>query len=414
MKNKQTLFLFSALFNLFIQNHLISNPDHIKDTTPSKESTVQKFTPFTGKIAKNKVRMRLAPTFDSPIIKQFDKDEMLIVTGEEEDFYSVQAPSNMKAYIFRTFVLDGVVEGNDVNVRLEPSTESSIIAKVSNGEIVEGKICSQNNKWLEINIPATTKFYINKELIEKAGDENYLVVHQKRKENLKKLLDQTIASIKKSESENFQKIDYEGITSNLKKISSEYSEFEKESTEANHLLVSFNENYGKRKLEDLEKRSKEFSDVASLQKEKTRLCKAIDEQKQELEVLNKEVCTKKITKVIASVGSDVLSVWMPKEESLYAKWKAHQEEGSWEAFYNEQVKLSDTLVGKLESYQKKVSNKPGDYLLLNSKNIPIAYLYSTMIDLKDYLGKEVTISASKRPNNNFAYPAYFVLKVNDN
>lgn len=413
MKKKKGLILITALFNLFIQNHLISNIEVTKEAAVNNETPVQNFTPFTGKICKNKVRMRLAPTFDSPIIKQYDKGEMLIVTGEEEDFYLVQAPEDMKAYIYRTFVLDGVVEGNDVNVRLEPSTESFILTKVKQGEIVNGKVSSQNNKWLEINVPSSTKFFINKELIEKVGDQNYLVYHQKKKEELKKLFNQTLASIQKSEKENFQQIDYEGISNNLKKISSEYSEFEKEKTEADRLLISFNDNYAKRKLEDLERRSKEFSDVASLQKEKSRLSKVINDQKHELEVLNKEVCTKKITKVIASVGADVLSVWMPKEESLYEKWKAQKEGGSWEAFYNEQVTHSDTLVGKLELYQRKVSNKPGDYVLLNSSNMPIAYLYSTMIDLKDHLGKKITINASKRPNNDFAYPAYFVLKIKD-
>ncbi|MBA2727993.1 MAG: hypothetical protein H0U49_07460 [Parachlamydiaceae bacterium] len=59
-----------------------------------------------------------------------------------------------------------------------------------------------------------------------------------------------------------------------------------------------------------------------------------------------------------------------------------------------------------------MKNKPGDFLLLSSiSNLPIAYLYSTAVNLQDKLGRIATVQVVKRPNNNFAFPAYYVIFV---
>ena len=59
----------------------------------------------------------------------------------------------------------------------------------------------------------------------------------------------------------------------------------------------------------------------------------------------------------------------------------------------------------------KLSDKDrGDYVL-KDKDLTKAYLYSTQINLQDYVGKKVTVLVTPRSNNNFAFPAYFVLSV---
>ncbi|MEK7339256.1 MAG: hypothetical protein AABZ92_00910, partial [Verrucomicrobiota bacterium] len=57
-----------------------------------------------------------------------------------------------------------------------------------------------------------------------------------------------------------------------------------------------------------------------------------------------------------------------------------------------------------------VKNKPGDFIL-RDKDIPLAYVYSTVVNLQDLVGKRVSLIATPRPNNNFAFPSYFVLDV---
>src|SRR5690606_27647111 len=114
----------------------------------------ESFKPFTGKILANKVRVRSKPDLESHVIKQLSKGDLLLITGEEGEFWAVQPPSGTKAYVFRTYILDGVVEANRVNVRLEPHIDAPIIARLRTGERVKGNVCPMNHKWLEIEPPA--------------------------------------------------------------------------------------------------------------------------------------------------------------------------------------------------------------------------------------------------------------------
>jgi len=124
---------------------------------------------FTGKILSNKTRLRLHPTLDSPILKELDQDAWVVVTGEKDDFYLVEPPKDLKAYIFRTFVINNVVEGVRVNVRLRPELGSPVVCHLNTGDLVEGVASISNNKWLEIDLPKTAHCYIAKELIENIG-----------------------------------------------------------------------------------------------------------------------------------------------------------------------------------------------------------------------------------------------------
>ena len=81
-------------------------------------------------------------------------------------------------------------------------------------------------------------------------------------------------------------------------------------------------------------------------------------------------------------------------------------------FYRNENEKATTLHGILETYQKNIQNRPGDYLLINpTTHMPMAYLYSTQVNLQDKIGQEITVKVSTRPNNHFAFPAYFVLSL---
>ena len=83
-----------------------------------------------------------------------------------------------------------------------------------------------------------------------------------------------------------------------------------------------------------------------------------------------------------------------------------------EAFYAEQLDNSLQLRGKIQPYRRVVKNKPGNFVLMDQQDdIPIAFLYSTKVNLDRQIGKTVTLRAAPRPNNNFAFPAYFILSV---
>ena len=79
-------------------------------------------------------------------------------------------------------------------------------------------------------------------------------------------------------------------------------------------------------------------------------------------------------------------------------------------FYEQQKFKSTRISGIVEAYNDPVKNKPGSYVI-RDRDFPRAYLYSTMVDLHNHVGQYVTLVVSERPNNNFAFPAYFVMDV---
>jgi hypothetical protein len=104
--------------------------------------------------------------------------------------------------------------------------------------------------------------------------------------------------------------------------------------------------------------------------------------------------------------------WLPREQELYQTWAAQNNNRSEDEFYHEQRQDAISIRGIIEPYTRAINNKPGDYILINrASHLPIAYLYSTQIDLQNSVGHEVSLQAVPRPNNNFAIPAYFVLGI---
>lgn len=79
-------------------------------------------------------------------------------------------------------------------------------------------------------------------------------------------------------------------------------------------------------------------------------------------------------------------------------------------FYGDQKMKCQAVSGILEAYKEPVKNKPGDFIL-KDHDITIAYVYSTQVNLDDFVGKRVSLLVSPRPNNNFAFPAYYVIEV---
>lgn len=343
------------------------------------------FTKFTGKIVKGKVRMRGSPSLDSPIIREMTRGELIIVTGEAEDFYAVQPPSDIKGYIFRTFILDNKVEGNRVNVRLAPNTEAPIIAQMNSGDTAEGTISSLNNKWMEVSPPDTTRFYIAKEFIEKAGDEYHMAKMAKRKDEVNRLLQSTYAISQQELQKLFPEIKIERLTGNYEKITKEYTDFPEQATRAKELLEELRENYLHKKIAYLEGLATSRQLIAT--------------SPQQAEISLPE-------------PSFRIHLWAPVEAAHYEAWKVSHAGSSMEDFYRDELENVQTLTGIVSPYSRSIKNKPGDYVLINkATNLPIAFIYSTKVNLNDHVGKEITIEGIARPNNHFAYPAFFVHSI---
>ncbi|MBS0604578.1 MAG: SH3 domain-containing protein [Verrucomicrobia bacterium] len=348
--------------------------------------------PFTGKIKGRKVRMRLRPDLDSRIIKELSKNELVTVVGEKGDFWAVQAPAATKAYIFRSFVLDNVVEGTRVNVRLEPSMDAPVVAHLNSGDKIENPSVSPvNPKWLEIAPPANTRFYIAKEYVEYAGGPEVKSQMDRKQASAEQLLDSSSLLSKAELRKPFEEVDFDRIVKGYNTVITDFSEFPELVEQAKEALASFQEAYLQKRITHLESQPAEHYASADSKKASQR---TVDLEKFEN---------------IAMI-TDKMKLWEPIEEALYLSWANINDNKTQRDYYEEQKLAAVEISGIVEPYTSPVKSKPGDFIL-RDKDIPVGYVYSTQINLQSLVGKQVKMVAAPRPNNNFAFPAYYVLSV---
>lgn len=358
-------------------------------------ATVQEaFAPFTGKVAKGKVRLRATPAIDGFIVQELQRGEMLLVDGEQEGFYQVECPEKVKGYVFRTFVLDGKVEGSRVNVRLAPDLEAPVIAQLNSGDTVDGYIYANNTKWIECNPPQNVRFFVATDYIEKAGDAKYLALCKEKKIESTQLLQTALQTASLEFDKPFNEIDMQSILTCCETIVQDFTECPDVVAKAQDLVAKVNADYLARKIVFLEGKAKNADLLASKLQEITPNLNDIN------------------PKSGISPFPLKLTSWQDVEQNYIAAFKIQSPSANEIDFYKAEKEKAITLNGVLTPYLRPVKNKPGDYLLLDPQdNHPLAYLYSTTINLQEQLGAHVEIVAAPRPNNQFAYPAYYVLAV---
>lgn len=366
----------------------------------------ESFKTFTGKVLANKVRVRSKPDLESHIIRQLSKGDLLLVNGEDGEFWSVQPPKGTKAYVFRTYVLDGVVEASRVNVRLEPHADAPIIAQLQLGDKVKGDVCPMNHKWLEIEPPQNTKFYISKEFIAQAGGPEYLASMEKRRAQVHDLVSNAFFIAEAECKKSFEEMSILEATEKFQIVLNSYTDFPEAIAQAKEGLALLKDTYLQKKIAYLESKAELPSELK-------------EEMLAKHHAEHKELFQNEIVKPDPNLWqqrrpkqnlTDRMRLWDTIEESLYLSWTAFHTGKKEEDFYQEQKANATVLTGTIQSYDYPVKNRPGDFVLRGSE-APIAYLYSTHVDLEKHEGKTVTLLASPRPNNHFAFPAYFVLSI---
>ncbi len=366
------------------------------DSQESQASThsAKRFEPFCGKVSGHNVRMRLAPNLDAQVFKELDRDDLLLVTGLVDDFYACMPPKGLKGYIFRTYVLDGVVEGSNVFVRLGPDRTSPAVTQLNSGDIVKGVPAAQNNKWLEISLPEDVRFYVAKEYVQKAGDATYFTSQETRRQDAYKTLSELETELDRELDRPFQKIALANISQKLSTFINDHKDMPQAVSQAEALIARMQQIYLTKSVALKDEPAEEPPVAAPVKKEKKEIAAP------PLPVPHRPVAT--------------ATSWQDHENSYLQSLIAKGEIESADEFYKDELKKASTLHGTLKPYNSFVATRPGDFVLLNLKtNLPIAYLYSTKQDLGAWVNKPVTIWVSERPNNNFAFPAYFVLQVEE-
>lgn len=412
--HQKTWLTGSAFAALALLGNLHGAADETKDPQSTSEAPVSKFAqptdiaPFTGRVTKNKVRMRVQPNLDAKILKELAKDDLVVVVGESEDFYAIKPPADTKGYVFRTFVLDNVIEGNRVNVRLEPELDGPIIAQFSSGDRVDGTISPLNSKWIEVTPPSSVRFYIAKEYLEKIGDPDLMSRIQHRRTEVNSLLSTAYSMSQAELLKPFPEINLNGAISTYNKIIQQFGDFPEQVARAKELLTSVQEKYLQSKIAYLETRAQLLDEVyqKSGQEQQAQKQASITPERP-LEEFNISDNEATVTGKSVTVK---MTQWNTNEQKLIDQWLQDNPNATAEQFYDDQSAHSVSLKGIVEHYNRNIKNKPGDFLLVNpSTHLPTAYLYSTHVNLQDLVGHEITLQVVPRPNNNFAFPAYFVL-----
>ncbi len=349
-----------------------------------------RFEAFTGKVTGHNVRMRLQPNLDAQVYKELDKDELLLVTGVVDDFYACMPPKGLKGYIFRTYVLDGVVEGTNVFVRLGPDRTSPAVAQLNSGDAVKGSVASQNNKWLEIQLPEDVRFYVAKDYVQKAGNVNYYAEQETKRQDAFKTLNTLEATLDAELEKPFAKIQLAKISEELNQFIRDHKDMPQAVSQAEAMISRMQEIYLTKSVA--------LADAPAPVQEKA--------------APEKQVAAIQPPAPARPIHSTLS--WQSQENAYVQNLIADGTVETSESYYEEELKKASTLHGTIKPYNSFINTRPGDFVLLNLKtNLPIAYLYSTKVDLTAWVNKPVTIWVSERPNNNFAFPAYFVLQVEE-
>lgn len=379
---------------------------------------VKSFDAFAGRITGSKVRLRTQPNIEGYVIRETRNGEMFAVNGEDNDFYTIVPPKGTKGYVFRTFVLDGVIEGERVNVRLYPDVEAPIIGQLNKGDKIVAAISEVNNKWLEIDPPANAHFYIAKEYIEKLGPVEMIAQIEKRNQEAAHRLSSAFLFAQAEIQKSFEQIDLDSISHKFLSLAAEFTDMAEIAEKAKEANAIIQDIYVQKKIAFLENKTegsyKKFELDPTQRDRLAKLGIDIKPAREEKNVHRIAHATSTslglASTFINENASEKMLIWQPLEESLFHLWAAARGEGTVEQFYENERENAAVLTGVIEPYSRPVKNRPGDYLL-RCDNLPVAFLYSTRVDLEKLVGKKISIIAAPRPNNNFAFPAYYVLSL---
>lgn len=376
------------------------------------------FSPFTGKVTGSKVRMRTQPSLDGHVVRETNFGELFAVMGEEEGYYAISPPKGTKGYVFRTFVLDNTVEGEHVNVRLYPDIEAPIVGQFNTGDHIETRVSDINNKWLVVDLPQQSLFYVAKEFFENAGPLDYLAKVEARHAEASHTLSAVFLYAQSEIQRQLQQIDLDSINTRFSQLVSDYSDLPEIVESAQEASRLIQEVYIQKKIAFLESKADHKTQVVELDPMHVEKLAALGihikphQEERDMFMIGDTAASVVGLSTPLSDGllTDKMLAWQPREEALFHLWAAANGDRSINEFYLEESVDSTILSGIIEPYNRPVKNLPGDYLL-RTDNHPVAFLYSTRVNLQNLAGKKVTVVAAPRPNNNFAFPAYFVLSV---
>ena len=132
---------------------------------------------YVGECTGNDVHIR-ATASKGAIISKANSGDMLVIIGTQGDWYNIQLPEFISVWISRKYVKaepgkDGVVTGDNVNIRTAAKTTSTVVGKAKKGSKVE--IMGIDEDWFLIIPPEDATGWISRKYVKKLGLKyNYL------------------------------------------------------------------------------------------------------------------------------------------------------------------------------------------------------------------------------------------------
>lgn len=377
MRNPARSLLLSLSTLVLLADVTAVDPSHLVPVSPQPQeiAATQRahaaFEPFTGKTSRNRVRLRAGADLNSPIVRELEMGTLLGIIGQDDAFYAVKPPKDLKVYVYRTYILDNVVDGSQVNARLEPSLDAPVIAQLNKGDHVEGKVSAVNSKWFETSLPESTHLYIAKDFVEKVGPADMCKEVHSRREEANRAINGAYLTCQVELQKPADEMSLESPLNELRNASNIYSDVPEEAARAKNYVGLVEDSLQQRKSGQTEGEGSP-----------------------------------------ARASQESMSRWFPREAELFERWLAANPNKTMDDFYAEEREQALQLRGIVQPYTRPVKNKPGNFLLINHQDSqPIAFLYSTQVDLQDKVGQVVSLVALQRPNNNFAFPTFFVMSV---
>jgi hypothetical protein len=360
-----------------------------ENPAPKQNRAPKSFESFTGKVTCSRLRVRLQPTLEGIILEEFNQGDMVVATDEVDEFYAIKPDPARKGYIYRAYVLDNVVEANNVNVRLGPDTHTPILCQMSQGDHITGTVCPENNKWLVVDLPETIRFYVAKDYIVNIGDPGLFKRTQARKQQVATRLDVVDRGIQEELAKSFDDIQLVSYVNELKTIVAQNQDLVELASRAQALLKSTQEQY--------------------LQLSLGRTSTAAKNGQPSTVTTD----SKAIAMVTPDLPRRLVSASLEQQEEGFIEQALRSGKvANKQDFYVEALKNAQEIEGQLVPYDRPVKNRPGDFMLVDGKTkVPVAYLYSCSIDLHSLAGQIVHLAVAPRPNHHFALPAYVVLDV---
>jgi uncharacterized protein YgiM (DUF1202 family) len=99
----------------------------------------------------DRVNVRARPNADGELVTQLALNEDVIVLEEQPEWIKIKAPSHSKCWVQSSFIDNGVINKEAVNLRCGPGTAYPILAQMPKGTAV--KILEIFNDWTKVEPP---------------------------------------------------------------------------------------------------------------------------------------------------------------------------------------------------------------------------------------------------------------------